>query len=220
MKKKHKQNLPGLKKSIILLSILGRDISKKVLPFLGDKEKSDLLQEKSKGSPFTASDEKSVLSEYNRFMKKKLLESGPSNLELVYLFVIIILLVTLFEIFAIISRPGSAFKHFVEVGGIYLSIYPFVVYAIYAVTRSNILKTSLRTLNPIKDTLLAVAGGIILFLLMAASTIASGKALTPGHETGFYFVILLLVAGYVGPVLRSFSSGMLFMDIYDKSSTS
>ena len=204
MMKKHRKQLSGVEKAIILLTILGRDISKKILPFLNAKEKTDLLSAKSKKSHFSRSDEKKVLLEYKRHMKQDFRESNLSKLELVYVFVILLLVTAVFELFGFVSRENTAFKNFIDVGGSYVAIFPIIVFIIYGFSRVNIVTFSLRSDNRIKDIALGLAAGVILFCIMAGSAIVSGEKLSPVKEKGIYLIVLLFVAGYVGPVLEEF----------------
>ncbi len=203
MKKAKHTRLRGPRKAVVLLTLIGRSFTPKVFAYLSPGERKKLLAEKKKMGKASPSEKSAVLKEFSSLMRgnKTLIRAPNPGLKIGFaLFILIIFLIYLTEYR---TRGLTPITHILDIGGIYLLIFPVLVYLSPQYFGDNFFQIAFQSRRRAIDTCYTVAGAALLFALMTLNTYMTSQALQ-AKEKGIYFLILLIVAGFFAPVIEEF----------------
>ncbi len=203
MKKAKHARLSGVRKAVLLLTLIGKSYTPKIFVHLSPEERKKLLAEKKRMGKTSSSEKLAVLKEFISSMKGIKPSPKPLDLGLTLVFTLAILIILLIYLTQYKATGLTPLTHFIDIGGIYFLIFPVLVYLSPQYFGDRFSRITFQSKQRAIDTYYAIGGAALLFALMTLNTYVT----QPGFQTkekGIYLLILFLVAGFFAPVIEEF----------------
>lgn len=201
--KEEKNNPSGIKKSIILLSLLGKDLSEKVLKNLSQSNQDQIQKEKENIKTTTVKESQDVFNEFESYIEKKKKEQiSPefsSDLEIVVLLSLLLLVILFFYFMQFENETMEIVQPFIDVGGAYIFIFPVVMLLARNMYHQSLISLIMKSKNYSRDTLVGLFGGLILYSILLISEYFSNDP-PPLKENSNFLIFLVLAGGILGPI--------------------
>ncbi len=187
--------LTGKRKALILLSILGNRIVKKVFYFLGKRERKTLNSLFKNNITLSEAEKTKVLKEFLAYMEyyRKL---RKLNVELYFrigLFIFTLMFLIFLFIFQDLSNIISGLTKFLAVGGGYIFVFPILFIYIKSKTGKSFFAYGYNTKKPLYDIFIGIVASVFVFLLLNLLNLSLGEEteLTGFYKTTYIFILFI-----------------------------
>lgn len=162
--------LPGKRKAVILITLLGNQTAKSILSLLNQFEREILKKSIPNVGKISGREKTLVLKEVVNYMR---LTAGHKKVKADFEFFIYISILCFILLVFLLQLPSSQINRilqdiniFFSIGGAYFFIYPFLLFYIRNKYKQDVIEFGYKTKNITKDIFIGVVGSIIISLIM------------------------------------------------------
>lgn len=198
-----KSNISGIKKTIVLLSLLGKEMSEKIIKNLPESTQKKIASEKEKIKTTTIKESQDIFNEFESYVDKKKKEQlSPefsNDLEIIVLLSLLLLVILFFYFLKFENEYMDILEPFIDVGGAYIFIFPVVMLLARNMYNQSLISLVFKSSNYSRDTLIGLVGGLVLYTILLISQYFSDDP-PPLKENSNFLIFLILAGGVLGPI--------------------
>ncbi|URA09766.1 CPBP family intramembrane glutamic endopeptidase [Thermospira aquatica] len=207
--------LTGKRKVFILLSILDKQIVKKVLVFLGKNERRIVASLLKNNIKFSETEKIKVLKEFLATMEfyRKL---RKLNINLYFRIGLLFLTTASFVFlynFDGISHIISEFIKFLAIGGEYIFVFPILMVYIRNKTGKSFFSYGYTTKKPLYDIFIGIVASVCVFLLLSLLNLSLTEETA---LSGFYKATYILILSLLAPLCEETIFRGIIYDLIEK----